>query len=464
MLVWLSHSSREVRRVRSGRVSGSVDGSASVAVAIKGIAKQVRIGDHLEMSAASGCVEVVEVVGFRGDTCFGMTYGHSVGVGSGKIVTASVPPRPSALNVDDSWIGRVIDPFGRPLDSLGLLATGKVSYALRRSAPAAGQRGRLGPRLDVGIRALNAFATCRAGQRLGLFAGSGVGKSTLIAMMAKYTMCDVVVVALVGERGREVREFLEDDLGAAGLARSIVVVATSDMPSLTRRDAAYTAMTVAEHFRNNGKNVLLLMDSVTRFCTALREIALAAGEPPSTRGFPSGIFSELPRLFERAGPGLQRPGQVGQITAIFTVLVDGDDHNEPISDAVRGLLDGHVILDRAIADQGRFPAIDVLRSLSRTAFGCNSPDEQELVRRARTILSKYLEMKDLFRVGGYRAGTDPDVDNALYLGPLIERSLYQRKNDCTAIKDTFSALRLILFGNVAVCKENANLIDSDLGP
>ncbi len=242
---------------------------------------------------------------------------------------------------------RVIDPAGQPLDGRGALPRGDQPRPVRANPPEATSRARLGPRLDLGVRVLNTFATCRQGQRLGLFAGSGVGKSTLLSMLARYTACDVAVLALVGERGREVREFLEDDLGPEGLARSVVVTATSDTPPLMRREAAYAAMTVAEHFRDQGKSVLLLMDSVTRFCLALREIGLSVGEPPATRGYPPSVFAELPRLLERAGPGPEREGGAGHITALFTVLVEGDDHNEPVADAVRGILDGHVVLDRA---------------------------------------------------------------------------------------------------------------------
>ena len=260
-------------------------------------------------------------------------------------------------------------------------------------------------------------------------------------MLARNTACDVVVLALVGERGREVREFLEDDLGPEGLARSVVVVATSDSSPLMRREAAYSAMTVAEHFRDQGKSVLLLMDSVTRFCLALREIGLSAGEPPATRGYPPSVFAELPRLLERAGPGPQRPdGTAGQISALFTVLVEGDDHNEPVADAVRGILDGHVVMDRRIGKSGRYPAIDVLRSLSRAVPGCNSAAENALTRRARALLSLYAEMADMVRLGAYKPGADPAVDEAIALAPRIEAVLRQDRHDSTDLADSFAAL------------------------
>jgi flagellum-specific ATP synthase len=263
-------------------------------------------------------------------------------------------------------------------------------------------------------------------------------------MLARHTACDVAVLALVGERGREVREFIEDELGPEGLARSVVVVATSDSPPLMRREAAYAAMTVAEHFRDQGQSVLLMMDSVTRFCLALREIGLSAGEPPATRGYPPSVFAELPQLLERAGPGLDRPGRtLGHITGLFTVLVEGDDHNEPVADAVRGILDGHVILDRRIAERGRYPAVDILRSLSRTVPGCLDPEQHTLARRARAVLALHAEMADLVRLGAYRAGSDPEVDAALTLAPRIEAMLHQR-NDQSGLAESFTMLRRAL--------------------
>ena len=312
------------------------------------------------------------------------------------------------------------------------------------SPPEATARARLGPRIDLGVRALDLFTTCRLGQRLGLFAGSGVGKSTLFAMLARAARCDVAVIALVGERGREVREFIEDDLGPDGLARSVVVVATSDAPPVSRRRAAYTAMTVAEHFRDQGKSVLFMMDSVTRFCLAAREIGLSAGEPPSTRGYPPGVFAELPRLLERSGPGVERGAETGFITALFTVLVEGDDTNEPVADAVRGILDGHVLLDRRIAEAGRYPPVDVLRSLSRAAQGCLSEDERNLVRRARGVLALQADMLDLVRMGAWREGADPMVDEALRLAPRIEAVLRQDRGTHVHIEDAFTLLRAAL--------------------
>ena len=294
------------------------------------------------------------------------------------------------------------------------------------------------------MRALNAFATCCKGQRMGIFSGSGVGKSTLLAMLARNTNADAIVIGLIGERGREVKEFIEDDLGDEGLTRTVVVAATSDEAPLVRRQAAYVAMTVAEQLRDQGLNVLLLMDSVTRFAMAQREIGLSAGEPPASKGYTPTVFAELPRLLERAGPGLH--GGSGSITGLFTVLVEGDDHNEPISDAVRGILDGHIVLDRAIAERGRFPAINILKSVSRAMPGCNSEEEQSLVLRARAPMTIYEDMAELIRLGAYKAGTNPEVDNAVRLHPQLEAFLAQKKDEQATLSEGYAALSDILDG------------------
>jgi len=301
----------------------------------------------------------------------------------------------------------------------------------------------------MGVRAMNAFTTLCKGQRMGIFAGSGVGKSTLMAMLARNTDADAIVIGLIGERGREVKEFIEDDLGEEGLARAVVVAATSDEAPLVRRQAAYVAMAVAEKLRDDGLNVLLLMDSVTRFAMAQREIGLSAGEPPASKGYTPTVFAELPRLLERAGPGLQDADPtkaVGSITALFTVLVEGDDHNEPISDAVRGILDGHIVLERAIAERGRFPAINVLKSVSRAMPGCNTPEEQGLIQQARGPMTIYEDMADLIRLGAYKAGTNPEVDHAVMLYPQIEAFLTQRKDEATDLATGYQSLSAILDG------------------
>jgi flagellum-specific ATP synthase len=409
-----------LREITPVVLEGRVTGVSGLIADVDGLSAHVSVGDRLILSTRSGQRVAAEVIGFRRGLTQAMPFGPLNGVGPGSSAffegRGASAASSSMLAVSDDWIGRVLDPLGRPLDKRGPLPIGAYSRPACSPPPDATERARLGPRLDVGVRALNCFAACRQGQRLGLFAGSGVGKSSLLAMLARYTACDVAVLALVGERGREVREFLEDDLGDAGLARSVVVVATSDSPPLLRRQAAYTAMTVAEHFRDDGKSVLLLMDSITRYCLALREIGLSAGEPPATRGYPPSVFAELPRLLERAGPGLEREnGAAGYITALFSVLVEGDDQNEPVADAVRGILDGHIVLDRRIAEGGRYPAIDVLRSLSRAVPGCNAPEENALARKARALLALYADMADMVRLGAYRPGSDPSVDEAVAL-------------------------------------------------
>ncbi len=429
----------------SARIHGRVAGISGLTVELAGVSAHVAVGDRITLLPRTGASVPAEIIGFRNGHASAMVYGAVDGLGPGSVAEldfgdSQVGCRGS-LAVSDRWLGRVIDPLGRPLDNKGPLPRGGKPRPLKAAPPDATTRARLGARLDLGVRVLNAFTTCRTGQRLGLFAGSGVGKSTLLSMLARHTDCDVAVISLVGERGREVREFLEDDLGEAGLARSVVVVATSDTPPLMRREAAYAAMAVAEHFRDEGKSVLLLMDSVTRFCLALREIGLSAGEPPATRGYPPSVFAELPRMLERAGPGPLLPDRpAGQITALFTVLVEGDDHNEPVADAVRGILDGHVVMDRRIGEAGRYPAVDVLRSLSRSVPGCNTNEENALSRRARGLLALHADMADMVRLGAYKAGSDPMVDEAVALAPRIEAVLRQGRGECSSIADSFAAL------------------------
>ncbi len=432
-----------------GTLRGKVTAVSGLRVEVAGLGHHLVVGDRASLLSREGCPILAEIVGVSGDTVQMLGFAPLDGLGRGSVAEIQLlgaAVRQTGLPVSDGWIGRIVNPLGAPLDGLGAVPSGP-RRDLRAEPPPATLRARLGPRLDLGVRVLDTFATCRDGQRLGLFAGSGVGKSTLLAMLARHTACDVVVLALVGERGREVREFIEDDLGPDGLARAVVVVATSDTPPLMRREAAYAAMTIAEHFRDQGRSVLLLMDSVTRFCFALREIGLSAGEPPATRGYPPSVFAELPRLLERAGPGLEpsTPDRgAGQITGLFTVLVEGDDHNEPVADAVRGILDGHIILDRQIAERGRYPAVDVLRSLSRVVPGCNTPEENALTRRARALLAMGAEMAELVRLGAYQPGSDKAVDEAIRVAPRIEAFLRQERDERTSRVDSFALLRRAL--------------------
>lgn len=435
-----------------GVLEGEVLDISGLSASVSGMRDFTGIGDRVVIKALDGRDIMAEVVAFKQHCAIVMPYGSMEGIGAGCKVSFSLYDRQQrqklsggVLQVNESWVGRVIDPTGRPIDGKESLLPGGEVQKLHASPPEAATRARLGPRIDLGVKAMNLFTTCREGQRLGLFAGSGVGKSTLLGMLVRSTECDVAVISLVGERGREVREFIEDDLGPDGMAKSVVVVATSDTSALMRREAAYSALAAAEHFRDQGKSVLLLMDSVTRFCQALREIGLSAGEPPATRGYPPSVFSTLPRLLERAGPGpLQKNGQAGQITAVFSVLVEGDDQNEPVADAVRGILDGHIVMARDIAEAGRYPAIDVLKSLSRSVPGCLSSDENALVQKARRILATWGDVKDLVRLGAYKQGADPSADEAVQLGPAIEQLITQRKGETMGLEDCFQALKHVL--------------------
>jgi flagellum-specific ATP synthase len=342
-----------------------------------------------------------------------------------------------------AWLGRVINAMGEPIDGKGPLAQGPSPMPYRNAPPPAHSRKRVGAPLDLGVRALNTFLTCCRGQRLGIFAGSGVGKSVLLSMLARNVDADITVIGLIGERGREVQEFLQEDLGDEGLARSVVVVATSDEPALMRRQAAYLTLAIAEYFRDEDRDVLCLMDSVTRFAMAQREIGLSAGEPPTAKGYTPTVFTELPKLLERAGPGTG----TGTITGIFTVLVDGDDHNEPIADAVRGILDGHIVMQRSIAERGRFPAINILKSVSRTMPRSADPAYLPVITRARQVMATYADMEELIRLGAYRAGSSPEVDEAVKLHEPLEAFLRQAKDEKSSLADGYGQLAHIL-GNL----------------
>ncbi len=424
----------ELERLPAHQVFGKVAGVQGLLIEVSGV-HHLSVGDRCNVIARDGRVVQCEVVGFREGRALVMPFGPLEGIGLG--CRAEIAEAAPAIYPNESWLGRVINAMAKPTDGGGPLGAGPLAYPIKAQAPPAHTRKRVGGKLDLGVRALNTFTTSCHGQRMGIFAGSGVGKSTILSMMARYTNADVTVVGLVGERGREAREFIEDDLGPEGMARAVVVVSTSDEAPLMRRQAAYVTMAVAEYFRDQGKNVLCLMDSVTRFAMAQREISLSAGEPPAAKGYTPTVFAELPKLLERAGPGRRRSGN---ITGLFTVLVEGDDHNEPISDAVRGILDGHIVLDRAIAERGRYPAMNILKSISRTMPGCNTDDENALVFKARKIISAYEDMAELIRLGAYRKGTNAEVDEAIYYYPRIEAFLRQRKDDHTDLPTCYKLL------------------------
>jgi len=401
----------------------------------------------LKMSVGSTCsihlpngVVAAEVVGFSGEKLFLMPENDVYGLVPGARVTPADAPHIPMLDgkappphlkratdaakhlpVGNMLLGRVLDGAGRPLDQLGpLLDTGSAPLQSRPFNPLA--RARIDTVLDVGVRAINSMLTVGRGQRMGLFAGSGVGKSVLLGMMARYTSADIIVVGLIGERGREVKEFINDILGQEGLARSVVVATPADTSPLMRLQGAAYATTIAEYFRDQGRNVLLIMDSLTRYAMAQREIALAIGEPPATKGYPPSVFAKLPQLVERAGNGLEGSGS---ITAFYTVLTEGDDQQDPIADSARAILDGHVVLSRRLVEQGHYPAIDIEASISRVMSHLVSPQHQALVQRFKHLYAHYQRNRDLISVGAYVRGSDPLLDEAIRLYPRMEQFLKQ---------------------------------------
>lgn len=430
----------EIDRLPDTEVYGKVYAVQGMMVEVRGIYSAISVGDRCIITARDNHKVMAEIVGFKADSALLMPFDNLDGVGPGcKVKMLNTIP---VIYPDISWLGRVIDAMGNPVDGKGTLINGPIPYPIRGKPPAAHSRNRVKGKVDLGVRIMNTFLTMCKGQRMGIFAGSGVGKSTIMSMMARNTTLDVTIMGLIGERGREAKEFIEDDLGEEGLANTVVIMATSDQSPLMRRQSAYTTMAVAEYFRDLGRNPLCLMDSVTRFAMAQREISLSAGEPPANKGYTPTVFAELPRLLERAGPGAG--DKQGAITGIFTVLVEGDDHNEPISDAVRGILDGHVVLDRAIADRGRFPAINVLRSISRVMPDCNSDAENTLINKARKYIASYEDMAELIRLGAYKQGSNPDVDEAIKYYPLIEEFLAQKKTEKNSIEESYAILAQIL--------------------
>ena len=438
----MDETARLIRRIEAlpaARAFGRVTGVQGLLIEVAGIERHLSVSARCHVIARGERRVLCEVVGFREGKALLLPFGPLEGVGLGcKVEIAESQPTVSPTR---QWLGRVVNALGEPIDGKGPLPTGPVAQAVRAGPPPAHTRQRVGGKLDLGVRALNTFLTCCRGQRMGIFAGSGVGKSVLMSMVARYTAADVSVIGLIGERGREVQEFIHDDLGPEGLARSVVVVATSDEAPLMRRQAAYMTLAVAEYFRDQQQDVLCLMDSVTRFAMAQREIGLAAGEPPTTKGYPPTTFAELPKLLERAGPG--EAGK-GTVTGLFTVLVDGDDHNEPIADATRGILDGHIVLERAIAERGRYPAVNILRSISRTMPGCNADDENTLVSQARRHLAAYENMAEMIRLGAYRKGTNSEVDQAITYNAPLEAFLQQGKTERSDLADGYAKLAQIL--------------------
>jgi flagellum-specific ATP synthase len=396
---------------------------------------EAEVGEVCSIDTGRGRGAVpAEVVGFRAGRTLLMALGEATGIGPGARVSAT--GRALRVDVSENLLGRALDGLGRPLDGLGPIGGPESrSRDVQASPPDPLERPRIHERVSLGVRALDALVPCGRGQRLGIFAGSGVGKSSLLGMIARATSADVNVICLVGERGREVREFIERDLGPEGMARSVVIVATSDQPALVRIKAAFTATTIAEHFRDQGRDVMLMMDSVTRFAMAQREVGLAIGEPPATRGYTPSVFALLPKLLERSGTSRR-----GTITGLYTVLVDGDDMNEPIADAVRSILDGHVVLSRDLAHAGHYPAVDVLASVSRLVGEVVTPEVHSAGEEVRRLMAAYRDKADLIAIGAYARGSDPLTDAAIDARGPIDGFLRQTVTDRSTADEADSAV------------------------
>lgn len=412
----------EVRTMTPVRPVGRVTSAGHGIMMIGGLHNEAALGDHIRLETRSGVIRG-EVVNIAEDGVAVLPDGPGEGIRIGDPAILKGAP---VIAPSDHWIGRIVDPYGQSLDGRPL-GRGLSERPLKAKPPVATRRKHLGDRLSTGLAVFDTMLPLVRGQRVGIFSGSGVGKSTLLGNLTREVDCDVAVVALVGERGREVREFVESNLGPEGMKKSVVVAATSDMPPLTRRRAMWTAMSIAEHFRDQGRHVLFLADSVTRFAEAHREIALSSGESSSLRGFPPSTAHQIMALAERAGPGDLDCG--GDITAVFTVLVAGSDMDEPVADILRGVLDGHIVLDRQIAERGRFPAVDLLRSVSRSLPDAASADENTLIRLARQRLGAYDRSEVMIQAGLYAAGSDPEVDAAIQVYPLLDAFLAETSQD-----------------------------------
>jgi len=396
--------------------------SKVIGLTIESVGPNVKLGELCTISRNDEGKKILgEVVGFKEDKILIMPLDELVGIGPGSVVEAI--GHQLQVSVSDHLLGRVLDGLGKPMDGLGPIYSSEL-YPLEQSAPDPLKRARIIESLPMGVKAVDGILTIGKGQRVGIFAGSGVGKSTLLGMFARNTQADINVIALIGERGREVREFIEKDLGEEGLKRSVVVVATSDQSALVRQKAAKTATAIAEYFRNQGKNVILMMDSLTRFSMAQREIGLAIGEPPVSRGYTPSVFSVMPKLLERAGNS-----DKGSITALYTVLVDGDDMNEPITDAARSILDGHIVLSRKLANRNHYPAIDIMQSISRVMNDVVEDSHKVLANQLKSTLAIYNDAEDLINIGAYIKGSNPEIDFALEKIASIKEFLMQATDE-----------------------------------
>lgn len=431
----LNRITEQIRDLRAVHLVGRITAVNGGLLHIGGMQDAARIGDRVRVARRGGPPLDGEVLQLSAEHAVILPEAAPDGVSLGD---RAILKEAGTISPADDWIGRVIDPYGAPLDGRPLLRGG-MARALRAPPPAPATRHALGARLETGMAVFNTMLPLVEGQRLGLFAGSGVGKTTLLAHLARHVEADVIVIAMIGERGRELREFVDTVLGAEGMKRAVVVAATSDQSPLTRRRCAWTAMAVAEHFRDQGCNVLFLGDSITRFAEAHREVAVAAGELPSLRGYPPSTAHTIMSLCERAGPGT---GHSGAITAVFTVLVAGSDMEEPIADILRGVLDGHVVLDRQIAERGRYPAIDLLRSVSRSLPDAASDEENKVIAEARHLLGVYARSEMMIRAGLYTEGSDPETDRAIRVWPQLDAFLAERETQ--DIANSFNRLRLML--------------------
>lgn len=427
---------QQISKIPRWRPVGRVCAIQSNTVCVRGFTARAHLGDQVSVQRDDGETVRGEIIQITQDWVDVMLHGELDMISMDARVL--LEPHDGTISPAIWWIGRIVDPFGLPLDGLPLLQ-GKSARAVQANAPLASTRARLGPRLGTGLAALNTFLPLVQGQRLGLFAGSGVGKSSMLAALSSHVEADVVVIAMIGERGRELRQFVEETLGPHGMSRAVVVAATSDQPALLRRRCATSAMAVAEHFRAEGKNVLFLADSITRFAEAHREIALETGELPTLRGFPASVSQRIMSLCERAGPG---PEGEGAITAIFSVLVAGSDFDEPVADILRGTLDGHIVLDRQIAERGRYPAINISKSVSRSLPQAATRDENEVLKQARHLLAVYENSEVMVKAALYTEGTDPALDRAVLVWDELDRFI--AKQDEPDIDASFDKLRLIL--------------------
>ncbi|QSZ26610.1 flagellar protein export ATPase FliI [Aceticella autotrophica] len=410
--------------------------SQVIGLTIESIGPISNIGEVCKIKSINGTTILAEVVGFKKDKVYLMSFDNMEGIGPGNSVIAT--GQKLKIGVGENLLGRVLDALGNPLDGKGCIKFKKYT-SINNTPPLPLKRKRIHEVMPLGVKAIDGLLTCGKGQRIGIFSGSGVGKSTLLGMMARNAKADLNVIALIGERGREVNEFIEKDLGEKGLKKSILVVATSDTPALMRVKGAMTATAIAEYFRDRGLNVLLMMDSITRFAMAQREVGLSVGEAPVSRGYTPSVFSVLPKLLERTGCS-----NLGSITALYTVLVDGDDLNEPITDAVRGILDGHIVLSRKLANKNHYPAIDVLSSVSRVMNDIISDEHKELIAKFKNILTVYTESEDLINIGAYTYGSNPKIDEAITLNDSMMSFLKQQTNDVYSFKETVEMLKNIL--------------------